>query len=80
MLDNRTYHRGIRFLYDMLYCGFLIAQPSRASQSNKPIGAGVSTIFGSIHLRSVVTPCKTQTERNEGYSTEVNNDRASILG
>ena len=27
-----------------------------------------------------VTLCKSQTERNRGYSTEVNYDRASILG
>jgi hypothetical protein len=27
-----------------------------------------------------VTPCESQTERNRGYSTIVNNDRASILG
>jgi hypothetical protein len=26
-----------------------------------------------------VTPCKNQTERNRGYSTEVNNDRTSII-
>ena len=27
-----------------------------------------------------VTPCKSQTERNGGYSTEVNDDRASFVG
>ena len=30
-----------------------IAQPSQASNKNRPIGAGVSPIFGSISIESV---------------------------
>ena len=60
--------------------GHQLLNPAKlASKQANQLELGLA-LYLVVSPHPCVTPCKSQTERNRGYITEVNNDRASILG